>query len=57
MAERDGSRAERDRLMMERDLLMAERGRLRADLESLRRSKSWRMTRPLRLLRGKLAPP
>jgi len=41
---------------MERDRLTAERDRLRADLESMRRSKSWWMTRPLRLIRGKLAP-
>jgi hypothetical protein len=36
---------------------MAERDRLRAELDAMRRSKSWRMTRPLRLLRGKLSPP
>jgi hypothetical protein len=57
MAERDGYKAERDRLLLERDDLMAESDRLRADLAVICGSKSWRLTRPLRLLRGRLAPP
>jgi hypothetical protein len=57
IAERDRLMTERDRLLMERDELMAESDRLRADLTAVRDSKSWRMTRPLRLLRGRLAPP
>jgi hypothetical protein len=56
VVERDELMAARDRSAAERDRCMAERDRLRAELDAMRRSKSWRMTRPLRLLRGKLAP-
>lgn len=58
IVERDGAlAAARDRSAAERDGFMAECDRLRAELDAMRRSKSWRMTLPLRLLRGKLSPP
>jgi hypothetical protein len=67
--ERDHCKAERDRTLAELDRSIAERERSRAETDNLRteletlkrgfdtllRSKSWRMTRPLRLLRQKLA--
>jgi len=55
--------AERDRLLAERDRSVAESERLRTELatvmrecDTMLRSKSWRITRPLRFLRQTLAP-
>ena len=62
MAERDSVMAERDSAMVERDSVMAARveilrqrdevmHRINHELELMRRSKSWRVTSPLRSIR------
>jgi hypothetical protein len=56
-AERDRAVAERDGYRAERDRLVAECDRLCVELDAMRRSRSWRMTRPLRAIRGNLLPP
>jgi hypothetical protein len=56
VAARDGALAERDRAAAERGRSMAEAAQLRADLEMMHGSRSWRITRPLRALRRRLAP-
>jgi hypothetical protein len=48
--------AARDRAAAERDRSLAEAAQLRAELDLMRRSKSWRITRPLRALRHGFSP-
>jgi hypothetical protein len=54
----DGARSERMLLALQSDLAAAEleRDRLYGELDSLLRSKSWVVTRPLRYLRGSDRP-
>jgi hypothetical protein len=54
VAARDAAIAERDGAVSGRDRAFAEIAQLRADLEAVLRSKSWRITRPLRALRRRL---
>jgi hypothetical protein len=55
MAELDALAGKHDRLVAERDALKVANDRLEAARDALLASRSWRMTAPLRYLRGRLA--
>ncbi len=54
VAERDAVTAGRDAVVAERDMVVAERDTVAAQLAAIHRSRSWRITAPLRALRDGL---
>jgi uncharacterized coiled-coil protein SlyX len=57
LADLDRSVAERNRSIVESEQLRTELAAVRREFDTIMRSKSWRITRPLRFLRHKLASP
>jgi hypothetical protein len=57
LADLDRSVAEQNRSIVESEQLRTELAAVRREFDTIKRSKSWRITRPLRFLRHKLASP